>query len=179
MSQTTQKVVFQKIALEEPLTSEKYNISNTLVTKFPNGAEVSVANFQADGFSQPICVLEKEGLGMKMPCPSTFGIAEVRSAVGSRRLLDVMNVNTQTNISMTMKEWHKYYDTPVDQRQDLYNVISLEFSNTKLDHQVLAPRVVRHIDWIDKVWPRHLKEMQVEATNRYVRKAPILLLFSI
>ena len=21
------------------------------------------------------------------------------------------------------------------------------------------------MDWIDKVWPRHLKEMQVEATN--------------
>ena len=24
---------------------------------------------------------------------------------------------------------------------------------------------MRQIDWIDKVWPRHLKEMQVEATN--------------
>ena len=45
------------------------------------------------------------------------------------------------------------------------NVISLEFSNTKLDNQVTAPRIVRQIDWIDKVWPRHLKEMQVEATN--------------
>ena len=45
------------------------------------------------------------------------------------------------------------------------NIISLEFSNTKLDNQVTAPRIVRQIDWIDKVWPRHLKEMQVEATN--------------
>ena len=66
---------------------------------------------------------------------------------------------------MTMKEWHKYYETPAPQRRDLYNVISLEFSNTKLDNQVTAPRIVRQIDWIDKVWPRHLKEMQVEATN--------------
>ena len=31
--------------------------------------------------------------------------------------------------------------------------------------QVKAPKVVRQMDWIDKVWPRHLKEMQVEATN--------------
>jgi len=76
-----------------------------------------------------------------------------------------MNVNTQTNQNMTMKEWHKYYETPAPQRRDLYNVISLEFSNTKLDNQVMAPRMVRQIDWIDKVWPRHLKEMQVEATN--------------
>ena len=29
----------------------------------------------------------------------------------------------------------------------------------------MAPRIVRQIDWIDKVWPRHLKEMQVESTN--------------
>ena len=29
----------------------------------------------------------------------------------------------------------------------------------------MSPRIVRQIDWIDKVWPRHLKEMQIEATN--------------
>ena len=37
---------------------------------------------------------------------------------------------------MTMKEWHKYFDETPAQRRDLYNVISLEFSNTKLDNQV-------------------------------------------
>ena len=157
--------VFQRMSIEEPLTTSKFDISDKFVKRYPNGADVTVRRFQSEGFSRPICVLEKEGLGMKVPCSSSFGIGEVRSAVGSRRLLDVMNVNTQTNLSMTMKEWHKYYDTPVNQRQDLYNVISLEFSNTKLDNQVTAPRVVRQIDWIDKVWPRHLKEMQVEATN--------------
>jgi F-box/leucine-rich repeat protein 10/11 len=120
--------------------------------------------FQKEGFLNPICVDDKEGLGLKIPS-SNFGINDVRSAVGSRRLLDVMNVNTQTILSMTMKEWHKYYETTHSERRDLYNVISLEFSNTKLDGQVSAPRVVRQIDWIDKVWPRHLKEMQVEATN--------------
>ena len=29
----------------------------------------------------------------------------------------------QTNQNMTMKEWHKYYETPAPQRRDLYNVI--------------------------------------------------------
>ena len=32
---------------------------------------------------------------MKIPDAKTFGIGEVRSAVGSRRLLDVMNVNSK------------------------------------------------------------------------------------
>ena len=138
--------MFQRITLEEPLTTPKYALGEQIVTQFPNGADVTVSRFQSEGFCRPILVMEKEGLGMKLPCPSSFGIGEVRTAVGSRRLLDVMNVNTQTNMSMTMKEWHKYYETPSEQRQDLYNVISLEFSNTKLDNQVrfvsLAPSLL-------------------------------------
>ena len=31
--------------------------------------------------------------------------------------------------------------------------------------RVAAPRVVRQIDWVDHVWPRHLKEDQEEGTN--------------
>lgn len=164
-AQVNPQNAFHRMNVDEALKSSKYELGETHIKKFPNGADVTVRKFQKEGFANPICVLEKEGLGMKVPLASNFGLAEVRSAVGSRRLLDVMNVNTQTNLTMTMKEWHKYYETPVNLRTDLYNVISLEFSQTKLDNQVAAPRVVRQIDWIDKVWPRHLKEMQVEATN--------------
>ena len=88
---------------------------------------------------------------------------------------------TQKNTTMTMKEWHKYFENsngssanpnPSNSngdgkkgRTEILNVISLEFSNTRLETQVMSPRIVRQIDWIDKVWPRHLKEMQIEATN--------------
>ena len=61
---------------------------------------------------------------------------EIRAHVGSRRYLDVMDVTTQKNIQLTMKEFNKYWDTPAEQRTQLLNVISLEFSNTKLDPQV-------------------------------------------
>ncbi|CAG2055346.1 unnamed protein product, partial [Timema podura] len=104
----------------------------------------------------------------------------------SRRVLDVMDVNTQKNVEMTMKEWQKYYeDTNKDK---LLNVISLEFSHTKLEYYVQTPTVfgilqvqvtaqiqelytkqaalrVRQIDWVDCVWPKHLKESQTESTN--------------
>ena len=77
---------------------------------------------------------------------------------------------------MTMKEWHKYFENSNGSsanpsngdkkgRTEILNVISLEFSNTRLETQVMSPRIVRQIDWIDKVWPRHLKEMQIESTN--------------
>ena len=44
-------------------------------------------------------------------------------------------------------------------------MISLEFSNTKMDSYVTAPKVVRQVDWVDQVWPKHLKEDQEDGTN--------------
>jgi F-box and leucine-rich repeat protein 10/11 len=83
--------------------------------------------------------------------------------VGSRRVLDVMDVNTQKNMEMTMKDWQKYYEDP--NKKKLLNVISLEFSHTKLENYVQSPSIVRQTDWVDVVWPRVLKESQIEGTN--------------
>lgn len=83
--------------------------------------------------------------------------------VGSKRILDVMDVNTQKNLEMTMKEWQKYYEDT--NKKKLLNVISLEFSQTKLENYVTSPAIVRTVDWVDTVWPRRLKEAQIEGTN--------------
>ena len=52
-----------------------------------------------------------------------------------------------------MKDWVKYYNTPVAQRERVLNVISLEFSITPLAEEVRPPAVVKELDWI-KMWPR-------------------------
>jgi F-box/leucine-rich repeat protein 10/11 len=52
-----------------------------------------------------------------------------------------MDVNTQKNFEMTMKEWTKYYEEPV--KDKLLNVISLEFSHTKLENYIKRPNIVR------------------------------------
>ncbi len=36
----------------------------------------------------------------------------------------------------------------------VYNVISLEYSETALAQYVIAPAVVRRMDWIDLYWPK-------------------------
>ena len=59
---------------------------------------------------------------------------------GSRRTLDVMDVTTQKAMEMTMKEWVKYYENP--EKDKLLNVISLEFSHTKLENYVESPTLV-------------------------------------
>lgn len=61
---------------------------------------------------------------------------------GSRRMIDVMDVSTQKGTEMSMAQWCRYYETPPSQRGKLYNVISLEFSHTKLENLVQRPTTV-------------------------------------
>uniref|UniRef100_A0A182J721 [histone H3]-dimethyl-L-lysine(36) demethylase n=1 Tax=Anopheles atroparvus TaxID=41427 RepID=A0A182J721_ANOAO len=126
------------------------------------GENLTVGFLQQNGFNIPLLFKEKAGLGLQVPS-ANFSIGDVRTCVGSRRVLDVMDVNTQKNVEMTMKEWEKYYEDPV--KKKLLNVISLEFSHTRLENYVQSPAIVRQIDWVDVVWPKQLKESQVESTN--------------
>ena len=48
---------------------------------------------------------------------------------GSMREIDVIDVAKQEDYKMLMREWTEYYNSP--NRAKVYNVISLEFSNTK------------------------------------------------
>ena len=74
----------------------------------------------------------------------------ILSFSGSRRVLDVVDVTTQRGVEMTMKEWVKYYENP--ERERLLNVISLEFSHTKLENYVECPQVVSAQDWWNVIW---------------------------
>ena len=58
-------------------------------------------------------------------------------------MIDVMDVSTQKGTEMSMAQWTRYYETPPSQREKLYNVISLEFSHTKLENLVKRPTTVR------------------------------------
>lgn len=61
---------------------------------------------------------------------------------GSRRVLDVVDVNTQKGLEMTLKEWVNYFEDAEQHKDRLLNVISLEFSHTRLEDYVDQPRVV-------------------------------------
>ncbi|XP_052126433.1 jmjC domain-containing histone demethylation protein 1 [Frankliniella occidentalis] len=145
--------------LDDKLESDRYEQN---FVKEMNGKDFTVQYIQRHGFSTPVLFKEKSGLGMVVPSKN-FSINDVRTCVGSKRMLDVMDVNTQKNCEMSMKEWQRYYEDP--DKDKLLNVISLEFSHTKLENYVKSPSIVRQIDWVDVVWPRHLKLQQQETTN--------------
>lgn len=72
---------------------------------------------------------------------------------GSRRPVDVMDVSTQKGSEMSMAQFVRYYETPEGERDKLFNVISLEFSHTKLENLIKRPTVVRnqHIHKLSRV----------------------------
>ena len=56
-----------------------------------------------------------------------------------------MDVNTQKGLEMSMKDWVRYYENP--DRERLLNVISLEFSHTRLENYIEQPTIVS-----DRMW---------------------------
>uniref|UniRef100_T1KK51 [histone H3]-dimethyl-L-lysine(36) demethylase n=1 Tax=Tetranychus urticae TaxID=32264 RepID=T1KK51_TETUR len=145
--------------VEEKLVSDKFD---KLFVKEMKGEELNLKYIQEHGFDSPIVIKNTKDLGLKMP-DSNFTVSDVKKYVGSRQIIDVMDVTTQKDFEMTMKEWCQYYENPV--RDRLLTVTSLEFSDTKLDSMVESPTIVRQVDWVDWVWPRHLKHQQTVSTN--------------
>uniref|UniRef100_A0AAY4A587 [histone H3]-dimethyl-L-lysine(36) demethylase n=1 Tax=Denticeps clupeoides TaxID=299321 RepID=A0AAY4A587_9TELE len=147
--------------LEDKLHCERFSSDRV---KRMEGKDFNFEYIQREGLRDPIIFERPEGLDITMPDPD-FTVNDVKSFVGSRRMIDVMDVATQKNIEMSMAQWRRYYETPPAQREKLYNVISLEFSHTRLENLVKRPATVDMIDWVDNMWPRHLKERQRDATN--------------
>ncbi|XP_036785127.1 lysine-specific demethylase 2B isoform X2 [Manis pentadactyla] len=161
LSDVEEIVSVRGFSLEEKLRSQLYQGD---FVRAMEGKDFNYEYVQREALRVPLIFREKDGLGIKMPDPD-FTVRDVKLLVGSRRLVDVMDVNTQKGTEMSMSQFVRYYETPEAQRDKLYNVISLEFSHTKLEHLVKRPTVVDLVDWVDNMWPQHLKEKQTEATN--------------
>ncbi|GAB5579017.1 lysine-specific demethylase 2B isoform X6 [Prionailurus iriomotensis] len=161
LSDVEEIVSVRGFSLEEKLRSQLYQGDFVHAME---GKDFNYEYVQREALRVPLIFREKDGLGIKMPDPD-FTVRDVKLLVGGRRLVDVMDVNTQKGAEMSMSQFVRYYETPEAQRDKLYNVISLEFSHTKLEHLVKRPTVVDLVDWVDNMWPQHLKEKQTEATN--------------
>ena len=92
---------------------------------------------------------------MTLPEPH-FMVRDVAKVIGEEKPVQVMRSRDQTNLDhWSLGDWSRYYDAP--RRQEVLNVISLEFSRTALAGQVVSPEFVRKRDWIDTAWPANLR----------------------
>uniref|UniRef100_A0A8D3BNA4 Lysine-specific demethylase 2B n=1 Tax=Scophthalmus maximus TaxID=52904 RepID=A0A8D3BNA4_SCOMX len=147
-------------SVEEKLASDSYNAN---FVHSMEGKDFNYEYVQREALRVPLIFKEKDGLGIRMPDPE-FTVSEIKGLVGSRRSVDVMDVSTQKGSEMSMAQFVRYYETPEEERDKLFNVISLEFSHTKLENLIKRP-TVDQVDWVDNMWPPDLKQSQTEATN--------------
>ncbi|KAM8933813.1 histone lysine demethylase PHF8 isoform 2-T2 [Pelodytes ibericus] len=131
------------------LRSRNFPSADEVILK-PQGAQLTVEYLEENSFSVPILVLKKDGLGMTLPAPS-FTVSDVEYYVGPEKEIDVIDVTRQADLKMKLKDFAKYYNSP--KREKVLNVISLEFSETRLSNLVETPKIVRKLSWVENLWP--------------------------
>uniref|UniRef100_A0A8C6PF07 Lysine-specific demethylase 2B n=1 Tax=Nothobranchius furzeri TaxID=105023 RepID=A0A8C6PF07_NOTFU len=141
-------------SVEEKLVSDSYNAD---FVHTMDGKDFTYEYVQKEALRIPLIFKEKGELGIR-------NISGFFPA-GSRRSVDVMDVSTQKGSEMSMAQFVRYYETPEEERDKLFNVISLEFSHTKLENLIKRPTVMDQVDWVDNMWPPDLKKSQTESTN--------------
>ncbi|KAM9467333.1 lysine-specific demethylase 7A isoform 1-T1 [Clarias gariepinus] len=114
------------------------------------GSHVTRHYLETEGFNYPIAVQDMEGLGLRLP-PPHFSVRDVQHYVGGDKVIDVIDVARQADSKMKLREFVKYYYQ--HERPKVLNLISLEFSDTKMAELVEVPRIAREMSWVEKYWP--------------------------
>ncbi|XP_077185665.1 histone lysine demethylase PHF8 isoform X2 [Paroedura picta] len=131
------------------LRSRTFPSADEVILK-PSGAQLTVEFLEENSFSVPILVLKKDGLGMTLPPPS-FTVRDVEHYVGPDKEIDVIDVTRQADLKMHLEDFVNYYCS--SRREKVLNVISLEFSETRLSNLVETPKIVRKLSWVENLWP--------------------------
>ncbi|XP_027899134.1 lysine-specific demethylase 7A [Xiphophorus couchianus] len=114
------------------------------------GEQVTTRYLERHDFNYPIVITEMEGLGLKLP-PPTFSVKDVEQYVGGDKVIDVIDVARQADSKMKLSEFIKYFTEP--HRPKVLNLISLEFSDTKMSELVEVPDVAKKMSWVENYWP--------------------------
>uniref|UniRef100_A0A671MM14 Lysine-specific demethylase 7B n=1 Tax=Sinocyclocheilus anshuiensis TaxID=1608454 RepID=A0A671MM14_9TELE len=114
------------------------------------GSQVTQRYLERHGFRYPIAVHKMEGLGLRLP-PPDFSVKDVERYVGGDKVIDVIDVARQADSKMKLSAFVMYYYSP--QRPKVLNVISLEFSDTRMSELVVVPDIAQKMSWVENYWP--------------------------
>lgn len=109
------------------LCSRHFSSEGEVVTHM-RGQQLTETYLRQSGFTTPIVIDNKDGLGMNIP-PDNFSIFDVVQHVGGDREIDVIDVVRQSDFKMTLRDYVEYFNSL--NRQRVFNVISLEFSDSR------------------------------------------------
>ncbi|XP_066446335.1 lysine-specific demethylase 7A [Eleutherodactylus coqui] len=115
-----------------------------------NGSQLTQRYLEKHGFNSPIIVPQMDGLGLRLPPPS-FSVMDVERYVGGDKIIDVIDVARQADSKMKLRNFVKYFMN--SDRPKVLNVISLEFSDTKMSELVKVPDIGKKLSWVENYWP--------------------------
>ncbi|KAM9206348.1 lysine-specific demethylase PHF2 [Dugong dugon] len=131
------------------LRSRTFPSAEDVVVRVP-GSQLTLGYMEEHGFTEPILVPKKDGLGLAVPAP-TFYVSDVENYVGPERSVDVTDVTKQKDCKMKLKEFVDYYYST--NRKRVLNVTNLEFSDTRMSSFVEPPDIVKKLSWVENYWP--------------------------
>jgi hypothetical protein len=93
-----------------------------------------------DGLREPIMIHDRRGLGLTVP-PVEFTVRDVANIIGDKLQISAIEVSSQAELpKWNLSDWASYYEGH-KAGMPILNVISLEFSQTRLREQVTSPKV--------------------------------------
>ncbi|WVF67599.1 hypothetical protein IAT40_002357 [Kwoniella sp. CBS 6097] len=111
---------------------------------------------------EPIIVRPEDGgftsMGGHLP-GKDLTVQEVAKLVGPEKMVPVIDVASQNSSQWSLQKWADYLSSTSNgtvssngRSNKVYNIISLEISDTELARRVKPPKLVREIDWVDNYW---------------------------
>ncbi|KHN70647.1 Lysine-specific demethylase 7A [Toxocara canis] len=91
-----------------------------------------------------------DGLGIRLP-PKSFSLKDCVDVVGAKRVVDTIDVYKQYTFQMSFGRFYEHF--MAKERPRLYNILSLEFSDSRLSQIVQPPKLVAELSWVHKFWP--------------------------
>ncbi|XP_053110721.1 lysine-specific demethylase 7A isoform X2 [Hemicordylus capensis] len=131
------------------LRARSFPSADEIILKM-HGSQLTQRYLEKHGFDVPIMVPKLDGLGLRLPPPS-FSVLDVERYVGGDKVIDVIDVARQADSKMKLHNYVKYFMNP--DRPKVLNVISLEFSDTKMSGLVEVPEIARKLSWVENYWP--------------------------
>lgn len=136
-------------AFVKELRSRVFPSADEVIVKM-HGSQLTQRYLEKHGFDVPIMVPKLDDLGLRLPSPA-FSVMDVERYVGGDKVIDVIDVARQADSKMTLHNYVKYFMNP--NRPKVLNVISLEFSDTKMSELVEVPDIARKLSWVENYWP--------------------------
>ncbi|CAF4384046.1 unnamed protein product [Rotaria socialis] len=115
------------------------------------GDQLTSEYLLANGFTKPILISSRDGLELTLP-DRTITLQEINKLIGPEQHVDIIDCEKQVIYKMSFNDYAEYFESY--DRNKIYNVLSLEVSNTKLGESVIIPKIVRDLSWATiGVWP--------------------------